>query len=68
MPFGRGKFRNLQHDPVVFLGFLGSAFITKVSLRDEWGGDLDDDVSIFTSDDFPLKWLVSDRQSSSTER
>ena len=54
MPFVQGKFKNFQHELVVFLGFLGSAIVTKVSLRDEWGGDLDNEVFIFKVD-FPLK-------------
>ena len=58
----------MVHDQVAFLGFLGSASVSKVRGWPERRGELDDDVSrMSTRDDFPLKELVSDRQSSSSE-
>ena len=54
-PFVRGEFGNTCHDPVALLGFLGSAFVSKVRGWKELGGGLDDDVAIFTKGDSPLK-------------
>ena len=66
MPFVQRKFTKTVLDYVAFLGFLGSAVVSKVRAWDERGGALDDDVFAFTMDDSPLIWLVSDRQSSSS--
>ena len=67
MPFVRGEFTNRGLlDPVAFLGFLGSAFVSKVRGRYDRGGACDDDVACLTTDS-PLKELVSDRQSSLSE-
>jgi len=57
----------MVHDTFAFLRFLGSAFVSKVKVWKYLGGALDDDVAISTGDDLPLKGLVSDRQSSSSE-
>ena len=55
-------------DPIVILGFIGSAFVSKVRGWNDRGGDRDDDVApLFTTGDSPLKELVSDRQLSSSE-
>jgi hypothetical protein len=68
VPFVRGEFRKTVLDPVAFLGFLGSAFVSKVRGWYDEGGACDDDVSrLLTTGDCPLKELVSDRQSSSSE-
>ena len=68
MPFVRGEFTNRGLlDPVAFLGFLGSAFVSKVRGWYDAGGACDDDVSRLLTGDFPLKELVSDRPSSSSE-
>jgi len=67
VPFVQGEFRNTVHDTFAFLGFLGSAVVSKKKPWKDVGGALDDDVSISTVDDSPLKGLVSDRQSSSSE-
>ena len=54
--------------PARFLGFIVSAFVSKVRGRKDRGGDRDDDVArLFTMGDAPLNDLVSDRQSSSSE-
>ena len=60
MPFVRGEFTNRGLlDPVAFLGFLGSAFVSKVRGRYDRGGACDDDVAWgLTRDDSPLKELV----------
>jgi len=42
------------YDSVAFLGFFGSAFVSKVITRDK-PRDLEDDVSIIIVDDTPLK-------------
>ena len=53
----------MVHDQVAFLGFLGSASVSKVRGWPERRGELDDDVSrMSTRDDFPLKELVSDNR------
>ena len=53
---------------VAFFGFLGITFVSKVRAWSELGGARDDDVArLLTMGDFPLKELVSDRQSSSSE-
>ena len=58
----------MVHDPVTCPGFLWSAFVSKVRGWPDRGGELDDDVArMLTVDDSPLKELVSDRQSSSSE-
>lgn len=65
MPFGREGFRKAAHDPVTFLGI---AFVSKVTLLKILGGARDDDGAwLCTMGDFPLKELVSDRQSTSSE-
>ena len=67
MPFIRGALRiRTPYDSGAWLGFVGSAFVSKVSTGDK-SGDRDDDVSIINVVDVPLKWLVSNRQSSSSE-
>ena len=66
MPFVQGEFRNTVHDTFAFLGFPGSAVVSKVIAWKDVGGALDDDVAI-SGDDSPLKGLVSNRQSSSSE-
>ena len=67
MPFVQGKFRKTEHDPVVLPGFLGSAVVSKVRGWNDPRGAFYDDVAIFTTDDSPLKRVVSNRQSSSSE-
>lgn len=57
---------NMHHNPVVFLRFLGSACVSKVSAREDLGGDLDNDAFLLTTQDSPLKWLMTNRHSSST--
>ena len=59
----------MVHNHVALLGFLsGSAFVSKV-LAWKYDGDRDDDlvVVICGEGECPLKELVSDRQSSSSE-
>jgi len=60
----------MAYDSVPWLGFLVErAFVvSKVINRRDKQGALDDDVSMINADDSPLKWLVSNRQSSSSER
>ena len=55
--------------PIFFLGFVaGSAIVSKVRGWTDRVRDRDDDVSrLLTTGDSPLKELVSDRQSSSSE-
>ena len=67
MPFIWGKLGMTVHDPVAFLGFLGSAIVSKVKGWKDVGGELYHDVAIFNRDDAPLTGLVSDRQLSSSE-
>ena len=66
MPFGgQAACRKMVLDPIMFLGFIGSAFVSKVR---GWKDQIrDDDVALLTIVDSPLKELVSDRQSSSSE-
>jgi len=61
VPFVQGGFRKKVHDPVALLGFLGSAFVSKVRGWPDIGGAPDYYVAIITidRDDFPLKRLVS---------
>lgn len=66
MPFVGGKFGKTEYDSFAFLGFFGSAFVSKVSAWSDRGELGNDDVSI-KEGDFPLKWLVSDRYSGSSE-
>jgi hypothetical protein len=68
LPFVRGAVRRMAYDSVAWLGFfVERAFVvSKVITRDKQGA-LDDDVSNIGVDDLPLKWLVSNRQSSSSE-
>ena len=65
VPFIEGNFVKTAYDSVAFLGFLGSAFVSKVSAWSDRGA-LNDDIPIFSADDSPLKWLVSNRQSRSS--
>ena len=53
-------------ESIALLGWLGSALVSKENAGEEWGRELDGDVVVFTAD-FPLTWLVSDRQSSSSK-
>jgi len=53
-------------DWVAFLGFLGKVFVSEISAGEDPGGALDDDVSVFTTADLPLTWLVSNSQTSSS--
>jgi hypothetical protein len=55
VPFSQGEFRKTVLNQIVFLGFLGSTFVRKVRGWEEFGWALDDDVSIFTLGDSPLK-------------
>ena len=55
VPFVRGGFKNAAHALVAFLGFVGSAIVSKVSGWKDLGGALDDDVAIFTRGDLPLE-------------
>jgi len=67
MPFVQRKFKNMDYDPVAFLGFLVQCafkFVCKVSSRAHSRRALDDNVAIFMND-FPLRVLVSDAVSSS---
>jgi hypothetical protein len=68
VPFVQGEFRNGGHDDLIaLLGFVWSAFVSKVRGWKDIGGEPDDNVAIFTRVDSPLKGLVSDRQVSSSE-
>ena len=67
MPFVRGEFSKVVLDQVAFLGWSGSAFVSKVRGWYDLGGARDDEVALLTTDDFPLKELVSDRQLGSSE-
>jgi hypothetical protein len=67
VPFVGGKFGKTEYDSVAFLGFFVSAFVSKVSAWSDRGVLGNDDVSIIKAGDIPVKWLVSDRQSSSSE-
>lgn len=69
MPFGRGEFKKTVHDLVAFLGFLArSAFVSKVRSRYDLGGSLNENVEVgIFNNNLPLKWLMSDRQSNSSE-
>ena len=66
MPFVRGEFIKMPLDPIFFLGFVGSAFVSKVRGWTDRTGDRDDDVArLSTRGDSPLKELVSDSSSES---
>ena len=68
VPFNYRDWITTKLDPVAFLGFLGSIFVSKVRDWSDVRGVLDGDVArLFTTSDSPLKELVSDRQSSSSE-
>ena len=67
MPLVWGEIGKTVHDPVAFLGFLGSAIVSKVKGWKDVDGELYHDVAIFNRDDAPLTGLVSDRQLSSSE-
>jgi len=62
VPFIQGELSNARYNPIAFLGFLGSVFVTKVRGRKELGGSLDDDVPNFTGEHTPLKGLVVSKQ------
>ena len=54
MPFDYG-WNKTEHDLIAFLGFLWFTVISEGKSWKQLGGDLDDEVVLFITNDFPLK-------------